>query len=263
MEKQLEDYLEVNPVEKHSVSGRFQYNKNVQQDIQDRIIKLIIKTNKDNTNEWTFGNNWLSLVWINPLSSKKLEVAVENSIVRNSNDENELAKSFLNDLNQNLKKLNLETVISIENINKERIEFCFEFQNDIANVKDVVESQKDIIKEDIATLSQEKQTAYKNNNQNEWIKYSESGFKYDLYIRFKKEYRQKKLEEIYAIEDIKEFSFNAVHEEYFPKKNGYISMGLNLFDDNKEQRQAKVEKVLIKDIKGISLCVRLDKQKAN
>lgn len=256
MKKQLIDYLEVNPVEKHSVSGRFHYNKDIRQDIQDRIIELIIKTNKDNTNEWTFGNNWLSLVWINPLSSKKLEVAVENSIIRNSNDENELAKSFLNDLKQNLKNLNIETVISVENINKERIEFCFEFQYDVANIKTIIESQKDIIKEDITTLIQEEQTAYKDNNQSGCIKYSETGFQYDLYIRFKKEDRQKKLEEIYAIEDIKEFSFNAVHEEYFPKKNGYVSMGLNLFDDNKEQRQARVEKVLIKDIKGISLCIQ-------
>lgn len=256
MTKQLIDYLEVNPIEKHSVTGRFFYNKDIQQDIQDRIIELIIKTNKDNTNEWTFGNNWLSLVWINPLSSKKLEVAVENSIIRNSNDENELAKSFLNDLKQNLKNLNIETAISVENINKERIDFCFEFQHDVANIKTMIESQKDIIKEDITTLIQEEQTAYKDNNQSGCIEYSETGFQYDLYIRFKKEDRQKKLEEIYAIEDIKEFSFNAVHEEYFPKKNGHISMGLNLFDDNKEQRQARVEKVLIKDIKGISLCIQ-------
>ena len=256
MKKQLIDYLEVNPVEKYSVSGRFLYNKDIQQDIQDKIIELIIKTNKDNTNEWTFGNNWLSLVWINTLSSKKLEVAVENSIIRNSNDKNELAKSFLNDLNQNLKNANIESVISIENINKERIEFCFEFQHDVANIKTIIESQKDIIKEDITNLLQKKQTACKNNNQNESIKYSESGFKYDLYIRFKKEDRQEKLEEIYAIEDIKEFSFNVVHEEYFPRKDGYVSMGLNLFDDDKEQRQARVEKVLMKDIKGISLCIQ-------
>lgn len=135
MKFKLEDFFKSNPVETHSIANEFQFDDNIEKDIQEKIINLIISTNKSNTDEWALATNWLTLICINTVAANKIRIVTQNEHIRILPFKEEIAKSFVDDLNKNIKACGLSVAISLKNVNNEIIEFYLEFKRDILIIK--------------------------------------------------------------------------------------------------------------------------------